>query len=71
MEAVRQLRLWEKIVKVKNPQYVIGASASSIQDLKLSALAVGMNDFVPKPVKTPTLLEMIYKNHVIKKVEPL
>lgn len=63
LESVRKLREWERDVAQerlpRDRQYIIGASACSLEETKKNALNVGMNEFLLKPVDIPALLQKL------------
>jgi signal transduction histidine kinase/CheY-like chemotaxis protein len=63
LESVSQLRAWEKAGGRQETQYVIGASACTLEDTAADALRVGMNEFTPKPVDVPIILGKVKNLH--------
>jgi CheY-like chemotaxis protein/signal transduction histidine kinase len=61
VESVRQLRAWEKrgASGSTTRQYVIGASATTDEDIRDEALAVGMDSFVVKPMNISDLIKQL------------
>jgi CheY-like chemotaxis protein len=65
LESVRKLREWEKDLSADGcRQHVLGASACTRAETKQSALGVGMDAFIVKPLEIPELLHKLNDLHV-------
>lgn len=58
-ETIQQIRRNEQAKSCLNPLYVIGLSANALNEDREKALALGMNDYLTKPVKFAELQEKL------------
>ncbi len=56
--AVQRLREWEQ-AQAREPVFVCGASAHALAEYRERALAVGMNDFITKPLRLADLQRVL------------